>query len=61
MTLDPELVEILVCPNDRGPIEVHEDEQVIVCTTCGYRYPIRDGIPVMLIDEAEKPSGSKRR
>ncbi len=61
MTLDPELVEILVCPNDRGEIEVLEQEQIIVCKTCGYRYPIRDGIPVMLIDEAEKPSTSKRR
>ncbi len=61
MTLDPELIEILVCPNDRGEIEVLEQEQVIVCQRCGYRYPIRDGIPVMLIDEAEKPSGSKRR
>ena len=61
MTLDPELLEILVCPNDRGEIEVLEQEQVIVCKQCGYRYPIRDGIPVMLIDEAEKPSGSKRR
>jgi uncharacterized protein YbaR (Trm112 family) len=61
VTLDPELLEILVCPNDRGEIEVLEQEQVIVCKQCGYRYPIRDGIPVMLIDEAEKPSGSKRR
>lgn len=61
MTLDPELLEILVCPNDRGEIEVLEQEQVIVCKQCGYRYPIREGIPVMLIDEAEKPSGSKRR
>jgi uncharacterized protein YbaR (Trm112 family) len=61
VTLDPELIEILVCPNDRGEIEVLEQEQVIVCQRCGYRYPIRDGIPVMLIDEAEKPSGSKRR
>ena len=61
MTLDPELLEILVCPNDRGDIQVLEQEQVIVCQKCGYRYPIRDGIPVMLIDEAEKPSGSKRR
>jgi uncharacterized protein YbaR (Trm112 family) len=56
VSLDPELLEILVCPNDRGPVEYLEDQQVIVCSTCGYRYPVRDGIPVMLIDEAEKPS-----
>ncbi|OFW79143.1 MAG: tetraacyldisaccharide 4'-kinase [Actinobacteria bacterium RBG_19FT_COMBO_70_19] len=61
MSLDPELLEILVCPNDRGEIEYREAEQVIVCATCGYRYPVRDGIPVMLIDEAEKPAGKKRR
>ncbi len=61
MSLDPELLEILVCPNDRGEIQYHEAEQVIVCTKCGYRYPVRDGIPVMLIDEAEKPAGKKRR
>ena len=61
MSIDPELLEILVCPNDRGPVEVHEEEQTIVCRTCGYRYPIRDGIPVMLIDEAERPPARKRR
>ena len=55
MSLDPDLVQILVCPNDRGEIDYLEDEQVIVCRTCGYRYPVRDDIPVMLIDEAEKP------
>jgi uncharacterized protein len=55
MSLDPELVQILVCPNDRGEIDYLEGEQVIVCRTCGYRYPVRDDIPVMLIDEAEKP------
>jgi len=55
MSLDPELVSILVCPNDRGEIDYLEQEQVIVCQTCGYRYPVRDDIPVMLIDEAEKP------
>ena len=60
MTLDAELLEILVCPNDRGDVEYLEAEQVIVCRTCGYRYPVRDGIPVMLIDEAEKPDGSRR-
>ena len=61
MSLDPELLAILVCPNDRGAIEYREAEQVIVCSTCGYRYPVRDGIPVMLIDEAEKPKGKRRR
>ena len=57
MTVDAELLRILVCPNDRGEIDYHEEQQVIVCRTCGYRYPVRDGIPVMLIDEAEKPAG----
>ena len=56
MSLDPELVAILVCPNDRGEIDYLEQEQVIVCRTCGYRYPVRDDIPVMLIDEAEPPT-----
>ncbi len=59
MTIDAELLEILVCPNDRGEVESLEAEQVIVCSTCGYRYPVRDGIPVMLIDEAEKPGAAK--
>lgn len=61
MTLDPELLDILVCPNDRGDVEYREEEQVIMCTKCGYRYPVRDGIPVMLLDEAEKPTTGKRR
>ena len=59
MTIDAELLEILVCPNDRGEVEYLEAEQVIVCSTCGYRYPVRDGIPIMLIDEAEKPGAAK--
>ena len=53
--IDKELMEILVCPNCRGEVEERDAEQVIVCTKCGYRYPVRDGIPVMLIDEAQKP------
>jgi uncharacterized protein YbaR (Trm112 family) len=60
MTLDPQLLEILVCPNDRGDLDLLEDEQVLVCRKCGYRYPIRDDIPVMLIDEADKPGGGGR-
>jgi len=46
MTLDPELVQILVCPNDRGEIDYREDDQVIVCRTCGYRYERQDGFMV---------------
>ena len=62
MTIDAELLEILVCPNDRGEIEYKEAEQIIECRSCGYRYPVRDGIPVMLIDEAEKPAtGGKKK
>jgi uncharacterized protein YbaR (Trm112 family) len=57
MTLDEKLLEILACPNCRGEIEYLEDEAVLVCRgTCHYRYPIRDGIPVLLVDEAEKPA-----
>lgn len=62
MTIDAELLEILVCPNDRGEVVYKEPEQVIECQACGYRYPVRDGIPVMLIDEAEKPAaGGKKK
>jgi uncharacterized protein len=60
VTVDPELLEILICPNCRGDVDYVEAEDVIVCTSCGYRYPVRDGIPVMLIDEAEKPQGRPR-
>jgi uncharacterized protein YbaR (Trm112 family) len=50
--VDASLLEILACPDDKQPIVKMEDK--IVCTHCGKRYPIRDGIPVMLIDEAEE-------
>lgn len=57
MALDQRLLEILACPNCRGDVEYLEGEQIIVCRgQCGYRYPVRDDIPVMLIDEAEKPA-----
>lgn len=56
MSVDPRLLELLRCPNCHGVIELVENEQRLVCKgQCGYRYPIKDGIPVMLIDEAEKP------
>ena len=60
MTLDAELLEILVCPNDRGELDYQQDPEVLECHTCRYRYPVRDGIPVMLIDDAEKPSTARK-
>ena len=57
MSVDQALLDILACPNCRAEVAYIEAEQVIVCSKCGYRYPVRDDIPVMLIDEAEKPAG----
>ena len=53
MTIDPKLLEILVCPKCRGELEYREDEQALLCHRCRLRYRIEDDIPVMLIDEAE--------
>ena len=56
MPVDERLLEILACPNCRGPVEYVAAEEEIVCRgECRYRYPVRDDIPVMLIDEATKP------
>lgn len=56
MTIDQRLLDILACPNCRGEVEYLEDDDVIACRgECRYRYPVREGIPVMLIDEAIKP------
>lgn len=58
MAVDAKLLDILACPNCRGDVEYREAEQVIVCTgECRYSYPVRDDIPVMLIDEATRPGG----
>lgn len=55
MALDDRLLEVLVCPDCRGSLEHKERRKVLLCTACGLQYPVRDGIPVMLVDEA-KPS-----
>lgn len=51
--IDPELAAILVCPVDHGDLIEDEQASRLECATCGRRYPVRDGIPVMLVTEAE--------
>jgi uncharacterized protein YbaR (Trm112 family) len=51
-TISPELLEILACPADKAPVELQED--FLVCHSCGRKYPIEDGIPIMLIEEGDK-------
>ncbi len=48
-----ELLEILACPKCKGKVELVEDGAALQCDTCRLRYPITDGIPVMLIEEAK--------
>ena len=57
MQLDPKLLEILACPQCHAPLRVDDAAQELVCTSdaCGLAYPVRDDIPVLLIDEARKP------
>ena len=50
--IDKELLEILACPACKADVELKDNK--IVCVKCGRKYPIKEGIPVMLIEEAEK-------
>ena len=52
MTLSPQLLAILVCPKCKGALEHRDAEPSLVCQACRLRYPIRDDIPIMLLDEA---------
>ncbi len=52
--ISPELLKILVCPEDKGPLELVDDGKFLLNPRNGYKYPIRNGIPVMLIEEGKK-------
>lgn len=52
--LPKELLDILVCPLDKA--KVHPEGMTLVCEKCGRAYPVRDGIPIMLVDEATLPT-----
>ena len=52
MPVDPELLEILACPNCKTKVELVKNGAALKCTQCKRVYPIKDDIPVMLLDEA---------
>ena len=53
-TVDPKLLEILVCPLTKGPLEYDSAKQELISRSAKLAYPIRDGIPIMLPEEARK-------
>ncbi len=56
--LDPVLLEVLACPcEEHAPVRPDVERGLLVCTACGRGFPVRDGIPVMLLDEAIPPQG----
>jgi uncharacterized protein len=57
VNIDAKLLEILACPSCHAPLRVDDAASELVCTsdTCGLAYPVRDDIPVLLVDEARKP------
>lgn len=55
MPIDPALLEIIVCPDCRGELALADDGSELTCTSCGLVYPVRDDIPVLLVDEARRP------
>jgi uncharacterized protein YbaR (Trm112 family) len=60
MNLDPGLLELLACPSCHAALRVDDAAAELVCTGCGLAYPVRDDIPVLLIDEARRPDGSSQ-
>jgi uncharacterized protein YbaR (Trm112 family) len=60
VNLDPDLLSILVCPKCRTALRVDDAADELVCTNpdCGLAYPVRDDIPVLLVDEARDPNAT---
>ena len=52
--LDPRLLEILICPASRGPLTYDKARGELVSRRAGLAYPIRDGVPILLVDEARE-------
>jgi uncharacterized protein YbaR (Trm112 family) len=58
--LDERLLRIIVCPACRSSLEYKERRKVLICTECGTRYEVRDGIPIMLPPDADARSGAAK-
>ena len=56
-SVDPELLEILVCPLTKGTLSYDQKAQELISEQAGLAFPIRDGIPIMLVDEARPLDG----
>ena len=61
MQTDPKLLEILVCPLTKATLHYDRDKQELVSRAASLAYPIRDGVPIMLTDEARPLSDDERR
>jgi uncharacterized protein YbaR (Trm112 family) len=59
--VDPKLLEILVCPLTKGPLVYDRAAQELLSPQAGLAYPIRDGIPIMLVDEARTLSAEEKQ
>ena len=59
--IDPKLLEILVCPLSKSPLRYDRDAQELISDQAGLAYPIRDGIPIMLVDETRTLSEEERK
>ena len=59
--IDPKLLEILVCPLTKGPLRYDTAAQELISEQAGLAYPIRDGIPIMLVDEARHLDDREKR
>ncbi|MGI9143455.1 MAG: Trm112 family protein [Fluviibacter sp.] len=57
--MDPRLLEILVCPACKGKLAFDKTAQELVCEPCQLAYPVRDGIPIMMQDEARNLNGQQ--
>ena len=59
--VDPKLLEILVCPLTKGPLSYDAAKQELLSRQAGLAYPIRDGVPIMLVDEARQLSDDEMK